>query len=177
MISLIAIPLSLVAAIVFLDLYGTTINVMLLAGLVVAVGVVVDDAIIDVENVTRRLRQHRAQGGEGSVAGVILKASLEVRSSITYATLIILVAVVAGAAAQRPVGLVLPAARARLRPGGARLDARRADDHPGAVLHPAAQRAAQAPVADARRAQARLRGDPGARHPHAAPGARRRRRC
>src|SRR3954452_8062765 len=94
MISLIAIPLSLVAAIVFLDLYGTTINVMLLAGLVVAVGVVVDDAIIDVENVTRRLREHRAKGGDGSVAGVILKASLEVRSSITYATLIILVAVV-----------------------------------------------------------------------------------
>ncbi|WP_270039276.1 efflux RND transporter permease subunit [Solirubrobacter ginsenosidimutans] len=94
MISLIAIPLSLVAAIVFLDLYGTTINVMLLAGLVVAVGVVVDDAIIDVENVTRRLREHRAKGGEGSVAQVILKASLEVRSSITYATLIILVAVV-----------------------------------------------------------------------------------
>ena len=94
MISLIAIPLSLVAAIVLLNLYGTTINVMLLAGLVVAVGVVVDDAIIDVENVTRRLRQHREQGVEGSVAGVILKASLEVRSSITYATLIILVAVV-----------------------------------------------------------------------------------
>jgi CzcA family heavy metal efflux pump len=93
MISLIAIPLSLVAAIIFLDLNGITINVMLLAGLVVAVGVVVDDAIIDVENVTRRLRQHREQGGEGSVAAVILKASLEVRSSITYATLIILVAV------------------------------------------------------------------------------------
>jgi CzcA family heavy metal efflux pump len=92
-ISLIAIPLSLVAAIVVLNLSGTTINVMLLAGLVVAVGVVVDDAIIDVENVTRRLRQHREQGGEGSVAGVILRASLEVRSSITYATLIILVAV------------------------------------------------------------------------------------
>jgi CzcA family heavy metal efflux pump len=93
LISLIAIPLSLVAAIVFLDLNGVTINVMLLAGLVVAVGVVVDDAIIDVENVTRRLRQHRERGGEGSVARVILKASLEVRSSITYATLIILVAV------------------------------------------------------------------------------------
>jgi CzcA family heavy metal efflux pump len=94
LISLVAIPLSLVAAIVFLDLNGITINVMLLAGLVVAVGVVVDDAIIDVENVTRRLRQHREQGGEGSIAHVILKASLEVRSSITYATLIILVAVV-----------------------------------------------------------------------------------
>src|SRR3954452_2579916 len=94
MISLIAIPLSLVAAIIFLDLNGITINVMLLAGLVVAVGVVVDDAIIDVENVTRRLREHRAKGGEGSVAAVILKASPEVRSSIPYAALIILVAVV-----------------------------------------------------------------------------------
>jgi CzcA family heavy metal efflux pump len=94
MISLIAIPLSLVAAIIVLDLNGITINVMLLAGLVVAVGVVVDDAIIDVENVTRRLRQHREQGGSGSVASVVLKASLEVRSAITYATLIILVAVV-----------------------------------------------------------------------------------
>ncbi|MEA2131370.1 MAG: hypothetical protein QOJ85_4261, partial [Solirubrobacteraceae bacterium] len=94
LISLVAIPLSLVAAIVVLDLNGVTINVMLLAGLVVAVGVVVDDAIIDVENVTRRLRQHREQGSEGSIAAVILKASLEVRSSITYATLIILVAVV-----------------------------------------------------------------------------------
>ncbi|MDX6682994.1 MAG: hypothetical protein QOG94_3033, partial [Solirubrobacteraceae bacterium] len=93
LISLVAIPLSLVAAIIALDLNGVTINVMLLAGLVVAVGVVVDDAIIDVENVTRRLRQHRERGGEGSVAMVILKASLEVRSSITYATLIILVAV------------------------------------------------------------------------------------
>jgi CzcA family heavy metal efflux pump len=94
LISLVAIPLSLIAAIVFLDLNGITINVMLLAGLVVAVGVVVDDAIIDVENVTRRLRQHREQGGSGSIAAVILKASLEVRSAITYATLIILVAVV-----------------------------------------------------------------------------------
>jgi CzcA family heavy metal efflux pump len=94
LISLVAIPLSLVAAIVVLDLNGVTINVMLLAGLVVAVGVVVDDAIIDVENVTRRLRQHREQGSPGSIAAVILKASLEVRSSITYATLIILVAVV-----------------------------------------------------------------------------------
>ncbi|MEY2443178.1 MAG: hypothetical protein QOJ46_2604 [bacterium] len=92
-ISLIAIPLSLVAAIVVLNLSGTTINVMLLAGLVVALGVVVDDAIIDVENITRRLRQHRDAGSDESPARIILDAVLEVRSAITYATIIILVAV------------------------------------------------------------------------------------
>jgi CzcA family heavy metal efflux pump len=93
-VSLIAIPLSLLAALLVLDLNGTTINVMLLAGFVVAVGVVVDDAIIDAENITRRLREHRAAADDGrSIARVILDAVMEVRSSITYATLIILVAV------------------------------------------------------------------------------------
>jgi CzcA family heavy metal efflux pump len=93
-VSLIAIPLSLLAALLVLDLNGTTINVMLLAGFVVAVGVVVDDAIIDAENITRRLREHRAaEDDPRSVARVILDAVMEVRSSITYATLIILVAV------------------------------------------------------------------------------------
>ena len=61
-ISLIAIPLSLIAAMLVLDTAGATINVMVLAGLVVAIGVVVDDAIIDVENIVRRLRQARAEG-------------------------------------------------------------------------------------------------------------------
>ena len=61
-ISLIAIPLSLVSALLVLDLRGATVNVMVLAGLVVAIGVVVDDAIIDVENIVRRLRQARADG-------------------------------------------------------------------------------------------------------------------
>ena len=63
-ISLIAIPLSLIAAILVLDLRDVTINVMVLAGLVVAIGVVVDDAIIDVENIVRRLRQARATGSD-----------------------------------------------------------------------------------------------------------------
>src|SRR5213593_894917 len=61
---------------------------MVLAGFVIAVGVVVDDAIIDIENIVRRLRQHRREGSTKSVAGVILEASLEVRSAIVYATLI-----------------------------------------------------------------------------------------
>jgi CzcA family heavy metal efflux pump len=93
-ISLIAIPLSLLAAILVLDLNGRSINVMVLAGLVVAIGVVVDDAIIDVENIVRRLRQARAAGSERSTFRIVLDASVEVRSAITYATVINVVAIV-----------------------------------------------------------------------------------
>ncbi|MDP9695984.1 UNVERIFIED_ORG: CzcA family heavy metal efflux pump [Arthrobacter globiformis] len=92
LISLIAIPLSLLTAIMVLYLTGGSVNTMILAGLVIAVGVVVDDAIIDVENIMRRLRQHRSRGGGESTASVVLKASLEMRSPIVYATLIIVVA-------------------------------------------------------------------------------------
>ena len=94
LISLIAIPLSLVAAALVLHHRGETTNTMVLAGLIIAVGVVVDDAIIDVENIVRRLREHRAAGGTRSTASIVLDASLEVRSPIVYATLIILAAVI-----------------------------------------------------------------------------------
>jgi CzcA family heavy metal efflux pump len=97
-ISLVAIPLSLVAAGLVLHLRGATINTMVLAGLVISVGVVVDDAIIDIENIVRRLRQQRLRGttdrGGRSTARVVLEASLEVRSPIVYATLIIVAAAV-----------------------------------------------------------------------------------
>ncbi|HSD81182.1 MAG TPA: efflux RND transporter permease subunit, partial [Solirubrobacteraceae bacterium] len=93
-ISLIAIPLSLIAAILVLDLRDATINVMVLAGLVVAIGVVVDDAIIDVENIVRRLRQARADGSDRSTFRIVLDASVEVRSAITYATVINVVAII-----------------------------------------------------------------------------------
>ena len=93
-ISLIAIPLSLIAAILVLDLRDTTINVMVLAGLVVAIGVVVDDAIIDVENIVRRLRQARAEDLDISTFKIVLDASVEVRSAITYATIINVVAII-----------------------------------------------------------------------------------
>ena len=73
---------------------GGHVNVMVLAGLVVAIGVVVDDAIIDVENVVRRLRQARAEGSTASTFSIVLDASVEVRSAITYATLINVIAVV-----------------------------------------------------------------------------------
>jgi CzcA family heavy metal efflux pump len=92
LISVISIPMSLVAAGLVLYLRGTTINVMVLAGLVIALGVVVDDAIIDVENIVRRLRQNRLEASPRPPAKVVLDASLEVRSAIVYATLIIVAA-------------------------------------------------------------------------------------
>ncbi len=88
LISMIAIPLSLVTAGLVLDMRGTTINTMVLAGLVIAIGGVVDDAIIDVENIVRRLRQNRRERGNRSTTSIILEASLEVRSAIIYAVLI-----------------------------------------------------------------------------------------
>jgi CzcA family heavy metal efflux pump len=93
LISLVAIPLSLMAAALVLYLRGSTLNTMILAGLVIAVGVVVDDAIIDVENIVRRIRQHRRDGSGKSTAAIVLDASLEVRRAIVYATLIIVLAV------------------------------------------------------------------------------------
>jgi CzcA family heavy metal efflux pump len=87
LISVVAIPLSLMAAMLILDFRGTTINVMVLAGLVIAIGDVVDDAIIDIENIWRRLRQHRLMGSAVSTSRIILDASLEVRGAIVHATL------------------------------------------------------------------------------------------
>ncbi len=92
LISLLTIPLSLMAAVLVLQSQGATMNTMALAGLVIALGAVVDDAIIDVENILRRLREARRQRSDTSVARIILDASLEVRSPIVYATLIIVVA-------------------------------------------------------------------------------------
>ena len=92
LISVVSIPLSLVGAGLVLYFRETTVNVMVLAGLVIALGVVVDDAIIDVENIVRRLRHHRAEGDTRSSATIVLEASLEVRGSIVYATLIIFAA-------------------------------------------------------------------------------------
>jgi CzcA family heavy metal efflux pump len=92
-ISVVAIPLSLIAAGLVLHWRGATINTMILAGMVIALGDIVDDAIIDIENVVRRLRQRRSEGSGASTARVILDASLEVRSAIVYATLIEIVAI------------------------------------------------------------------------------------
>ncbi len=91
-ISVVAIPLSLVSAGLVLYARGDTINVMVLAGLVIALGVVVDDAIIDVQNIVRRLRENRRDNLGRSSASVVLESSLEVRAPIVYATLIIVAA-------------------------------------------------------------------------------------
>ncbi|MCW2723703.1 MAG: acriflavin resistance protein [Frankiales bacterium] len=93
-ISLLTIPLSLLATLLVLAARGATVNTMTLAGLVIALGAVVDDAIIDVENILRRLRQQRLAGSTESTSTTILHASLEVRSPIVYATLIIVAAAV-----------------------------------------------------------------------------------
>lgn len=89
LISLLAIPISLVAALLIIYYRGDTINTMVLAGLAIALGSVVDDAIIDVENITRRLRQNREAGGALSAFRVVLNASMEVRSAVVFASLIV----------------------------------------------------------------------------------------
>jgi len=95
-ISLIAIPLSLLLSIITLKLLGLTINTMSLGGMAIAIGALVDDAIIDVENVLKRLKQnHRLpKEQQKGMIEVIYQASVEIRSSIVQATLIIIVAFV-----------------------------------------------------------------------------------
>ena len=88
-ISLISIPLSIVTALILLTWAGITVNTMVLAGLVIAVGEVVDDAIIDVENIARRLRLERLAKAPRSAFRVVLAASLEVRSAVVYGSLIV----------------------------------------------------------------------------------------
>ncbi len=85
-IAFVSIPLALLTAVIVLDRMGSTINTMTLGGLAVALGVVVDDAVIGTENIVRRLRSLR---GEGSIVAVILEASVEVRAPVVYATLIL----------------------------------------------------------------------------------------
>jgi CzcA family heavy metal efflux pump len=82
------IPLSLMFSLIVLSWRGATINVMTLAGLAIAIGAVVDDAIVDVENIIRRLRQLRKAGSTQSTASVVAEASIEVRGPIVFASLI-----------------------------------------------------------------------------------------
>ncbi len=88
LISCTAIPLSLMTAMIVLYLQGAIINTMILAGLIIALGAVVDDAIVDVENIVRRLRQFRKEGKKISLGRTILMASIEVRHAIIFSTLI-----------------------------------------------------------------------------------------
>lgn len=89
LISLTAIPLSLAVTALVLKLLGESINVMTLGGIAIAVGELVDDAVVDVENILRRLKQNRAAGNPLPVREVVRQASVEVRSGIVYATAIV----------------------------------------------------------------------------------------
>lgn len=88
-ISLMAIPLSLAATVLIFKWMGQTINVMTLGGLAIAIGELVDDSVVDVENILRRLKQNAKQDKPRSVFDVIWRASVEVRSGIVYATAIV----------------------------------------------------------------------------------------
>jgi CzcA family heavy metal efflux pump len=85
-ISCTAIPLSLLAAVIALDKMGLSLNTMTLGGLSIALGEVVDDAVIDVENIYRRLRENRLSPNPRSTFQVVFDASIEVRSAVVYAT-------------------------------------------------------------------------------------------
>ncbi|MEM9383994.1 MAG: efflux RND transporter permease subunit [Pseudomonadota bacterium] len=89
LISAVAIPLSLIAAAAVLTGVGASINIMVLGGLAIALGEVVDDAIIDTENIFRRLRENASLAAPRSAADVIFRASMEVRGSVVYATFIV----------------------------------------------------------------------------------------
>lgn len=89
LITLTAIPLSLSITIIIFDLLGLSVNSMTLGGLAVAIGMVVDDAIVDVENVYRRLRENASRTTPKPALEVIANASSEVRSSILYATILV----------------------------------------------------------------------------------------
>jgi Cu/Ag efflux pump CusA len=94
LIGLMAVPLSLLAAVLVLHLGNFNINMMVVAGLLLAIGAIVHDAILDVENIRRRLQQARCEGSNKSAANIIVGAALEVRGPMLYATLIIILAVV-----------------------------------------------------------------------------------
>jgi HME family heavy-metal exporter len=89
LISLTAIPVALLTTAVVFQLFGLSINTMTLGGLAIAIGELVDDAVVGVENVVRRLRENRHLASPQPVLEVIAKASTEVRSGVVYATLIV----------------------------------------------------------------------------------------
>ena len=88
-ISATAIPLSLLTAIVVMSFFNIGLNIMVLGGLAIALGEVVDDAIIDTENIFRRLKENRSLPSPEPIYKIVFQASMEVRSSVVYATIIV----------------------------------------------------------------------------------------
>ena len=93
LVSLVTIPMSLITALYVLHLRGQTLNVMALAGLVIALGIVIDDAIVDVDYIVRRLRQNRRESNPEPAMQVILDTSSEVRGNLFFAFLVITLAI------------------------------------------------------------------------------------
>lgn len=108
LISVIAVSLSLAVASLILRFSGVTVNTMILAGLVLALIVLVDDAIVDVDNLARRLRRRRDEPGGTPLWRTIIDASLEMRRPILYATLVIVATLVTVFFTQGPAGAFLP---------------------------------------------------------------------
>ena len=156
LISSTAIPLSLLAAGLLLHYRGGTLDTMVLAGLVIALGEVVDDAIIDVENIVRRLRLNRSSPNPLSPIRVVLDASMEVRSAVLYGSMIVVVVFVPvfmldglAGAFFRPLALVVRARHPRVA-------GRRVDGHTGAGAAALAKASRHAGVAPGGRAQGAL---------------------
>src|SRR5262249_39821752 len=89
---IVVVPVSFVLAGLVLDLVGTTMNAIVLAGLVAALALVIDDAVVTVDNVSARLREHRLAEGRRWAAAVVVEAVLEVRRPALYAALVVALA-------------------------------------------------------------------------------------
>ena len=89
LISIVTILLSIITAVTVLYLQGITLNMMIIAGLIIAIGLIIDDSIIDIENIKRRIQQHRDEGSDKNLATIIYESSIEMRSPVIYASLII----------------------------------------------------------------------------------------
>jgi CzcA family heavy metal efflux pump len=94
LISMVAILLSFTIAVTVLYLQGITPNMMIIAGIIIAIGLIIDDSIIDIQNIKRRIHQHREQGSDKNIATIIYEASIEMRLPMIYASLIIVLAMV-----------------------------------------------------------------------------------
>ncbi len=93
LISLVTIPISLVLTLFVLNLQGAMLNTMVLAGLVISLGIIIDDAVVDIEHIMQCLRQNHLDGNPRSIKNVIVDALIEVRGSLFFTTLITLIAV------------------------------------------------------------------------------------
>jgi len=93
LISTVTILLSIIIAVTVLYLQGVTLNMMIIAGLIIAIGLIIDDSIIDIENIKRRIHQHRERGSDKNTATIIYEAALEMRSPMVYAGLILVLAI------------------------------------------------------------------------------------